>query len=234
MRRTKPASPPVDLARLEHVPLGQLRGWERNPKQHDLSTIRRSFERFGFVLPLVEDSRTGRLVAGHGRLELLLLMRDAGEQPPRRIIVDESGDWLVPVLRGVSFDDEREAEAYIIADNKTSENGGWNDVILRDILGDLDLDTALATGFSDDELARLLEPPAVASPSGGNDPWKAGGGGGAAGTEDGYVKFLFGNHSGRVSVAVYASFVEEYKKRRADSVLLDDVLAAWIGLKGGA
>ena len=68
MRRAKqpnPATPPTDIARLEHVPLGQLRGWPRNPKQHDLLSIRRSYDRFGLVLPLVEDATSTQLVAGH-------------------------------------------------------------------------------------------------------------------------------------------------------------------------
>lgn len=239
MRRAKqpnPATPPTDIARLEHVPLGQLRGWPRNPKQHDLLSIRRSYDRFGFVLPLVEDATSTQLVAGHGRLEVLLQMRDAGEEPPRRIIVDEHGDWLVPVLRGVTFADEREAEAYIVADNKLAEVGGWDERLLADVLGDLDLDDALVTGFSEAELQRLLEP-AVGSGTAGagaDDPWGAGGNTGDD-SDDGFVKFLFGDYAGRVRRSTYEAFVREYNRRRAVSqaVMLDDVLAAWLALEGG-
>lgn len=59
-------SPKVEL-----LPLKSIRGWTRNPKLHDLPRIAASIERFGFVAPLVMDATTGRLVAGHGRLEAL-------------------------------------------------------------------------------------------------------------------------------------------------------------------
>ena len=58
--------------------------------------------RFGYVAPMILDERTGRLVAGHCRLESLKRAKSAGKAPPKRVRV-ENGDWLVPVVRGVAF-----------------------------------------------------------------------------------------------------------------------------------
>lgn len=215
-RSPKVDSPPADTARLELVPLGQLRGWPRNPKRHDLATIQRSFERFGFVLPLVEDASSGRLIAGHGRLEALLQMRDTGAQPPKRIGVDAGGDWLVPVLRGITFGDEREAEAYILADNKIAENGGWDDRLLAEVLGDLDVDAALVTGFSEDELSRLLEPTdtTVAAPPA--SPWAVGN----LPVDDNFVRFGFGYYTGKVRRSLYDAFERARLAPAAHAALL--------------
>ena len=57
--------------KVEYISLDELEQWPRNPKQHNLSGIEKSLKRFGFNSPLVIDERTGRLVAGHGRLKTL-------------------------------------------------------------------------------------------------------------------------------------------------------------------
>jgi hypothetical protein len=119
--------------RIEYMPLSQLERWPRNPKKHADAIITSSIERFGFVQPLLIDENTKRLVAGHGRLETLLSLKQRGGAPPERI-VDKDGEWLVPVLRGVGFESEKEAEAYLIADNQTTILGGWDDKALQTIL----------------------------------------------------------------------------------------------------
>ena len=121
--------------RVEYMTLAQLKRALRNPKAHDLGVIDASIRRFGFVSPIVMDERTGRLVAGHGRLETLERAKANGEKPPTRIIVKD-GEWLVPVIRGVEFADDREAEAYVVADNRTTILGGWNEEELAAILSD--------------------------------------------------------------------------------------------------
>lgn len=122
---------------LRFVPLGDLVRWPRNPKNHDLPRIRASILRHGFVLPLVEDENSGKLVAGHGRLEVLEALHAEGAPPPKRIQV-KKGKWLVPVLSGVSFPDEASAEAYLLADNRLVELGGWD---AKELLSFLDTRT---------------------------------------------------------------------------------------------
>jgi hypothetical protein len=144
--------------RLEHMPLDELCKAKRNPKAHDLDTIQTSVGRFGYVEPVVIDERTGLLVAGHGRRKALQLMKRRGDAPPQGVTVGESGDWLVPVLRGWSSRSDTEAEAYLVASNRLTETGGWHDADLAEMLRDLRVQDALdGVGFSDEELAALCK-----------------------------------------------------------------------------
>jgi hypothetical protein len=61
------------------------------------------------------------------------LMRSAGKAPPERIKVRGKA-WLVPVVRGVSFRDDNEAEAYLLASNQITIAGGWKDADLYPML----------------------------------------------------------------------------------------------------
>jgi hypothetical protein len=154
-----------DKMRIEYEPLGSVVKWPRNPKRHRIDIIDNSIDRFGYCQPLLVDEATGKLVAGHGRLETLAQKKAAGEDPPKRITVRKSdGEWMVPVIRGVAFANEREAEAYVLADNKATEEGGWDNVLLAQILQDvkLEADGLLGTGFTSAEaqaMARLLMQP---------------------------------------------------------------------------
>ena len=91
-----------DRLRVEYVPLAALKPAPRNPKKHQVKTVLESMGRFGYVSPMILDERTGRLVAGHGRLESLKQAKLDGKTPPSRIRV-EKVDWLVPVVRGIAF-----------------------------------------------------------------------------------------------------------------------------------
>jgi ParB-like chromosome segregation protein Spo0J len=145
-----------DEVRIEYLPLAELKGWPRNPKEHHLGALRESFERFGVVSPVVIDERTGRLVAGHGRIDVLRLKKAAGEDPP--VNIRENGkDWLVPVVRGIAFETDAEVEAYILADNRIGERGGWNAEKLDTVLAELHgVDALFGTGFDRDVVARKL------------------------------------------------------------------------------
>ena len=129
--------PETGQIRIEYIPLSQITRWPRNPKLHDQDTLGKSIDRFGFVQPLLLDEATGRLIAGHGRLENLQARKAAGEPPPSRVQV-AGDDWLVPVTRGVSFKSDQEAEAYLIADNRLVELGGWDDAALAEMMLDME------------------------------------------------------------------------------------------------
>ena len=77
--------------RVEYLPLSTLKPARRNPKRHSVVTVAKSMARFGYVAPMVLDERTGRLVAGHGRLESLKKAKAEDKQPPGRIRV-QNGD----------------------------------------------------------------------------------------------------------------------------------------------
>lgn len=142
----------------EYMPLAELQGSEVNPKNHDAGGIRRSIAAHGFAeLPLL-DERTGRIVAGHGRLKDLRERLALGAEPPAGVRVDDAGGWLVPVQRGWASKDEAHARAYLAASNKLSENGGWDYDLLPDFLRGLaEQDMLDLTGFTEDELATLLD-----------------------------------------------------------------------------
>lgn len=130
----------------------------RNPKLHNDKGLKQSVKRFGYVEPIVVDERTGFLVAGHGRLDTLTDLQKQGKKPPDGVEVDESGEWLVPVVRGWSSRDDADAEAYLVASNKLVEAGGWDNDMLLEMLegmGATDLGL-LGTGVDTGELHRML------------------------------------------------------------------------------
>ena len=145
--------------RVDYVPLSILRRARRNPRNHDLGTLHESFSRFGFVQPiLVRDTEDLYIVAGHGRLDTLLQQKKSGDKPPDRI-VEKEGEWYIPVIRGVDFENEAEAEAYLITDNRTVELGGWDLAPLADLLQDqITLPKGLTgTGFDGDDLDDIIK-----------------------------------------------------------------------------
>ena len=127
---------------IKHIAVKDLKPWPRNPRTHDVDSLVKSIETFGFRAPLVvNQTAQGYMVeAGHGRLEAAIRL----------------GMETVPC--SVFVDDEKTAMAYAIADNRQQELAEWDMPGLKDILqevdtGDLDMD---AIGFSEQELERLM------------------------------------------------------------------------------
>jgi hypothetical protein len=143
--------------RLEYIAVEDVKPAKRNPKRHAGADIPISMGRWGFTEPTLLDERTGRLVAGHGRLEALKNLKLVGREPPEGIRTDAKGRWLVPVVRGWSSKDDTEADAYLLASNKLTERGGWDDGELSAMLAELDgADALTGVGFSDKELQELI------------------------------------------------------------------------------
>lgn len=152
---TEPPNP--SAARIEFVEVDSVVPADLNPKAHDISNIIASLQRFGFVEPPVLNEKTGKLVAGHGRIEALRTMQDRGMDPPERIHVSDDGVWSVPVIRGLSFASDKEAAAYLLASNRLTEKGGWVDELLVEALSDLNTDELLAgVGFTSAEVMDLI------------------------------------------------------------------------------
>ena len=141
--------------RVGHRPLDEIQPHPGNPKQHDIGLIVGSLRRFGFLDPVVIDQRTDLLVSGHGRCEALRSMRDDGEEPPSGVVGE---DWRVPVYEGWSSRDDDEAAAALVALNRSTEAGGWDESALRSILDRLDEIGRLdGVGYNDREIERLRE-----------------------------------------------------------------------------
>jgi DNA modification methylase len=143
---------------VDYVRLSKLQRAHRNPKAHDLGLIDRSMGRFGYVEPIAINEKTGRLVAGHGRLDALERRKAAGAEAPERILVDGDGEWCVPVLRGIRFESDADAEAYLLASNQITIAGGWLDDELAKVLGELAEQTSglEGVGFEQEDIDELL------------------------------------------------------------------------------
>lgn len=143
---------------IEYTALDEIERWPRNPKEHDLEQIKASLRRHGYVDPIVRDATSGKIVAGHGRSEALTEMWEAKEPPPKRVKVLDDGRWAVPVLGGVSWDSESEAEAFLVTSNRLVELGGWDNKMLAEMLGDMRSTEQglIGVGFTDSEIRSLL------------------------------------------------------------------------------
>ena len=130
-------------SRIQMWPIKKLEPYKKNSRVHSENQVKQiaaSITEFGFNNPILIDSRNG-VIAGHGRL---LAAQELGLKNVPIIVLDHLSDI--------------QKRAYIIADNKLSDNAGWDEDLLREELldlKDLEFDMGLI-GFSDDELAEIL------------------------------------------------------------------------------
>jgi DNA modification methylase len=122
-------------------PIAELKLDPRNPRCHAPKQIRQiaqSLTAFGFLVPVLVD-RDLKLIAGHGRI---LACRQLGWNEVPTICLDHLSD--------------AQAKAFMIADNRLTENSVWNDRLLAEQLQELavlDLDFSLeVTGFEMGEI----------------------------------------------------------------------------------
>ena len=145
------------MADFEWVNIADLNRWERNPRENDKAVpdVAKSIQRFGFVAPVVVWPSADRMVAGDTRIKAMryLLERDESFVPK-----GAPGPHLVPV-RFHDFENEAEAVAYGIADNKLNELADWQTEALADLfreeLEPLD-DGFFGIGFEQWELDDIL------------------------------------------------------------------------------
>lgn len=149
--------------RIEYLPLDEIQPHPSNPRTHEsLADVADSVDELGYIEPIVRDERTGKLVAGHGRLQVLEAQRDTGQDPPDGIVVGKDGRWQVPVVVGWSSADDAAATRARITLNRTAEVGGWDDGMLLAQLDEL-ANTPIglkAVGFTEEahaSLRRLIE-----------------------------------------------------------------------------
>ncbi len=142
--------------RVVYRPVSELNWFDGNPKDHDIPALIDSLQKFGYTAPVIIDERDDTVVAGHGRLEALETMRADGRKPPRRIRVAPDGEWMVPTLAGVEFDDLEQAKLYILTDNRTTELGGWDLSELQAFTSDMAPDVLAPLAIPD--LLAELEP----------------------------------------------------------------------------
>jgi len=132
-------------------PIDQLKLDPANPRRHSKRQVRQianSIELFGFIVPILTD-RYWKVITGHGRLLAVRLL----------------GMTEVPTLC-LDHLTEAQARAFMIADNRLTENSVWDDRLLAQQLKDLsprglDFDievTGFEMGEIDLRIASLDEP----------------------------------------------------------------------------
>lgn len=144
-------------AKLELMSLGRIKSALVNPKKHDVEQLCSSIQRFGFSdFPTINET-TGRLVEGHGRIEALKMLKQRKEAPPTNIGVDARGQWLVPVVRGLSWANDDEAQAYLLTHNQSTMGSGW-DRSVGQVLADLRERNVNISGLGwrDDAIKKML------------------------------------------------------------------------------
>jgi len=152
------------MIEIEYIDLDDVIEADSNPKDHDIGVIYQSIKRFGFNNPIMLNEATGKLLAGHGRLQTLKMMKDNGEPAPDRINVEKDLEddriefWYVPVLKGVSIDNVAEAQAYLLADNRITELGGWQPMDLMESLSEIMEQTGNleGTGYDLEDVETIL------------------------------------------------------------------------------
>lgn len=146
--------------RVEFMALSEVLPAELNSKDHNLGELILSMDRFGFCAPALLDETSGRLIAGHGRREALIMMERDGYGLPEGVRLTESGEWAMPVLRGMFFDDETEAASYRVADNRLTELGGWIEpellFTLQEIVKADGVNGLEGIGFDEEDIADLI------------------------------------------------------------------------------
>lgn len=120
------------------IPIDKVSQHPDNPRNGDVDAIAESIEINGFIAPVIVQESTGYILAGNHRYQALLQL----------------GSQVIPV---VYVDvDETAAKRYLLADNRTSDLGQYDNAVLVEILTGLDeQDSLLGTGYSKMDLEQL-------------------------------------------------------------------------------
>lgn len=139
-KKKKPVWPADDITR---VSTKDLIPYARNARTHSDSQVKQlaaSIQEWGWTIPILIDEKNG-IIAGHGRVMAAELL----------------GFDEVPAMVAKGWTKAQKA-AYVLADNKLTLNGSWDDDMLRVELTELNsggFDMGLI-GFDDEELADLV------------------------------------------------------------------------------
>jgi hypothetical protein len=141
--RQKDPSPPLEIV---YRSIDQIKANPKNPRLHSPKQIRqiaRSIETFGYNVPIAVDHE-GQIISGHGRL---LASKLLGIKQVPTICLDHLS--------------EAQIRAFMIADNRLTEQSTWDQNLLSEqlkILSDLDLNFSLeVTGFEMGEIDLMVE-----------------------------------------------------------------------------
>lgn len=133
---------------VQRVPIDSVTPHPENPRVGNVEKIRESLREFGQYKPIVVQQSTGYVLAGNHT---------------RKALIAEGATAIDAVFRDV---DDEEARRILLADNRTSDVGGYDSAGLLALLGGLP-DLA-GTGYTPDDLAELQR--AIAPATDGGSP----------------------------------------------------------------
>ncbi|WP_061443862.1 hypothetical protein [Streptomyces sp. CCM_MD2014] len=152
--------------RLETRPLGDLTPYPGNARRGDVGMILESLTASGQFRPLVvREQADGALVvlAGNHTLQAIerhgygpcgRVTRHDGQERPCALCHGQ--EWAPTAQVAVYTCTDDTARRIVLADNRTSDAGAYDDQALADLLADMDGDLA-GTGYTDDDLEDLLQ-----------------------------------------------------------------------------
>jgi hypothetical protein len=121
----------VDIATVDY--------WPGNPRQGDVGAIVESLRRFGQLKPIVVQDSSGYVVAGNHVLAAAHAL----------------GWSAIAVVRSPLSD--ADARAFLVADNRLSELGTYDEVALTELLRELAVSGDLvATGYDGDDVDAMI------------------------------------------------------------------------------
>jgi hypothetical protein len=122
------------------VPIDSVQPSPRNPREGDVGAISESLKRFGQQKPIVVQASSRNVVAGNH------LYRAA-----------QALEWTEIAANVVEMSD-REAKAFMIADNRTADLGTYDQAELASMLRELSVEDDLAgTGYDGEDVDELLK-----------------------------------------------------------------------------
>ena len=127
---------------IEHLDPEALFPNPQNPRilEEAIAPVADSIKEFGFLVPVVIDENN-IILSGHARTRAAISL-DLNK---------------IPVVRAEELSEEQK-KAFMLADNRLSENASYNNSLLADVLRDLnsqEYDLSV-TGFSEDEINAYL------------------------------------------------------------------------------
>lgn len=120
--------------------IASLREYPGNARRTDLAPIAESLEVNGQYTPIIVQASTNQVLVGNHRMKAA-----------RDVL-----GWDTILARFVDVDDDH-ARRIVLADNRTSDVGGWDDSMLSALLAAADdAGGLLGTGYQAEDMAELL------------------------------------------------------------------------------
>lgn len=128
--------------KISRVKISELKEYAGNVRLHtkrNLDALKASLTQFGQYKPLVVQKSTMQVLAGNGTL-----------QAANALGTDELDCYIIDI-------DDDKAMALSIADNRVGELSEWDEKLLMDTLQTLGDDLLEVSGFSSEELTKMLD-----------------------------------------------------------------------------